>query len=121
ISKVELPRTAVYAVTFSADGKALAAAGADGMVRLLNPENGSTIKEFASAPLSQQESPGERLAAPTVSPKSEEPVETETLPKGAKVVALKTIPESIKLTDRFGYTQLLVAGQLDSGDAIDVT
>ncbi len=34
----------------------------DGQVRIINSETGATIKEFAPAPLSQQESPGERIA-----------------------------------------------------------
>ena len=83
ISKVDLPRTPVYAVAFSADGKSLAVAGLDGLVRVVDAATGATTKEFAPAPLSQQESPGERVAKSTA-PKSEEPVETETLPKGAK-------------------------------------
>ena len=35
---------------FSPGGKALAAAGSDGKVRLINPENGSVLKEFAPRP-----------------------------------------------------------------------
>ena len=120
ISKVDLPHTPVYAVAFAADGKSLAAAGADGLIRLINSETGAAIKEFAPAPLSQQESPGDRVAA-AVAQKSEEPVETETLPKGAKIVGLKAQPASITLKDRFAYAQILVSAQLDSGDLIDVT
>jgi WD40 repeat protein/mono/diheme cytochrome c family protein len=120
ISTVDLPRSAVYSLAFSPDGKALAAAGSDGMVRLFNPESGSPIGEFAPAPVSQQESVGERVAKP-VTPKSEEAVETETLPKGAKLVALKAEPSAVKLASRFAYAQLLVSAQLDSGDLIDVT
>jgi WD40 repeat protein/mono/diheme cytochrome c family protein len=119
VSKVQIPH-AVYAVAFSPDGKTLVAAGADGVVRILNPEDGKTLREFAAAPVSQQESTGERLAK-TVTPKSEEAVETETLPKGAKLVALKVEPASVKLTNRFAYSQVLVSGQLESGDLIDVT
>ena len=120
ISRVELPRTPIYAIGFAADGKSLAAAGADGQVRLIKIDTGATIKEFAAAPLSQQESPGERIATSTA-PKSEEAVETETLPKGAKVVALEAQPKSIELKDRFAYAQILVSARLDSGDTIDVT
>ena len=40
----------VYALAFSPDGKVLASAGADGIVRLVNPENGSPIKEFRPRP-----------------------------------------------------------------------
>jgi WD40 repeat protein len=120
VARVDLPRTAVYAVAFGPDGKSLAAAGSDGLVRLIDPETGSMIREFAPAPVSVRESAGERVAV-AVTPRSEEPVETESLPKGAKVVSLKTLPEAVKLTNRFAYTQLLVSARLESGDLIDVT
>jgi WD40 repeat protein/mono/diheme cytochrome c family protein len=120
VSKFEVPQSAVYSLAFSPDGKVLATAGADGIVRLVNPESGSSIREFAPAPVSQQESTGERVAR-TVTPKSEEAVETESLPKTSKLVALKVEPSSVKLTNRFAYSQILVTGQLESGDLIDVT
>ncbi len=120
VSKVELPRAAVYAVAFSPDGKALAVAGSDGLVRLVNPETGSLIREFAPAPVGPPEAAGERVAS-AVTPKSEESVETETLPKGAKLVALRAEPAAIQLKNRFAYAQLLVTAQLDSGDLVDVT
>ena len=56
VAKVELPHAAVYAVAFSPDGKALAAAGADGIVRMFDPETGSPIREFAPAPVSEADS-----------------------------------------------------------------
>ena len=57
-----------------------------------------------------------------MTPKSEEAVETETLPKGAKLVALKVEPAlGEALTNRFAYAQVLVTGRLESGDLIDVT
>ena len=47
IANVKVPQGGIYAVAFRPDGKVLAAAGADGMVRLINPETGSLVKEFA--------------------------------------------------------------------------
>ena len=47
IANVKLPQGGVYAVSFRPDGKILAAGGADGLVRLFNPETGSLVKEFA--------------------------------------------------------------------------
>ena len=47
IANVKIPQGAVYAVAFRPGGKTLAAAGSDGKVRLINPENGSLVKEFA--------------------------------------------------------------------------
>ena len=120
ITKVELPKAAVYTIAFGPDGKTLAAAGSDGIVRVFDVETGSPLREFAPAPAGQAESTGDRLASP-VTPKSEEPVETEALPKGARVVALKAEPSSVKLSGRLAYTQLLVSAQLESGDLVDAT
>ena len=47
IANVKIPHGGIYAVAFRPDGKVLAAAGADGLVRLINPETGSLVKEFA--------------------------------------------------------------------------
>ena len=47
IANVKFSQGGIYAVAFRPDGKVLAAAGADGLVRLINPETGSLVKEFA--------------------------------------------------------------------------
>ncbi len=39
IARVKVPQGGVYAVAFRPDGKVLAAAGADGMIRLLEPRD----------------------------------------------------------------------------------
>lgn len=53
LAKIELPETAIYAVTFSPDGKTLAAAGGDGMVRLISTETGQVTSSFSAAPVPQ--------------------------------------------------------------------
>ncbi len=120
LSRVELPKSAIYAISFVGDGGTLASAGADGKIRLYNGETGALVKEFAAVPLTAGEVKAERTNAPAV-PKSEEAVETEVLPKGAKVVSLDIQPREIKLNDRFSYAQVLVSAKLASGDLIDVT
>ena len=87
IANVKVPQGGIYAVAFRPDGKTLAAAGADGMVRLINPETGSLVKEFA--PVAVKTGSMAQSVAPTaVPPKQEEAVETETLPQGASLASL---------------------------------
>src|SRR6516162_321445 len=45
----------------------------------------------------------------------------EKLPPGAKVVKLEAKPASIELKHPYAYSQLVVTGQLENGDKIDVT
>jgi WD40 repeat protein/mono/diheme cytochrome c family protein len=45
---------AIYSVAFSPDGKTVAAAGEDGWVTLINPDNGKVLKEFVPVPLIHQ-------------------------------------------------------------------
>ena len=49
IAELDLPAS-VYAVTFLPDNKRLAAAGSDGIVRLINAEQGTVEKEFPAVP-----------------------------------------------------------------------
>jgi WD40 repeat protein len=45
--------SAVYAVSFRSDGQVVAAAGADGVVRLLDASSGSIVREITPAPIAQ--------------------------------------------------------------------
>ena len=120
ITNVKIPQGGVYAVAFRPDGKVLAAAAADGMVRFLNPETGSLVKEFAPVTVktSSMAQTGPAAAGPA---KQEESIETETLPPATALASLAVDPTEIRLDNRFAYTQLLVTGKLDTGETIDVT
>jgi len=120
VSRIELPESAVYSLAFRPDRQVLAAAGSDGAVRLINPETGALIKKFIPEPVSEGEKTTPKSAV-AVTAKTEEAVESETLPAGTKVVAIKVEPQTIKLSDRFAYVQLLASGKLDTGEVIDVT
>ena len=75
----------------------LAAAGADGMVRLINPETGSLVKEFAPVTV-KTSSVAQNAPVAAVPPKQEEAVETEVLPKDASLASLEVQPKEIRLT-----------------------
>ena len=51
ISKCEGQKGPVYALAYRPDGKQIASAGFDGVVRLNDPETGKLIKEFVPVPL----------------------------------------------------------------------
>ena len=51
VAKLDGERGAVYAVAFSPDGKRLASAGFDGLVRLNDVHTGKLLKEFVPVPL----------------------------------------------------------------------
>lgn len=53
ISKMQGQPGPVYAVAFRPDGKAVASAGFDGVVRLSDPETGKVLKEFSPLPPAQ--------------------------------------------------------------------
>ena len=82
----------IYAVAFRPDGKVLAAAGADGMVRLINPETGSLVKEFAPVTV-KTSSVAQNAPVTAVPPQQEETVETEVLPKDASLASLEVLPK----------------------------
>lgn len=120
LARLELPQTAVYTVAFRPDGQVLAAAGTDGVVRLIDPADGAVAKEFSAAPVTGE---GRSAAAEVAAllPRSEEGHETETLPEGTRLVRLEVEPREVKLAGKFAYAQLLVTGTLDTGDKVDVT
>ncbi|MFO0908575.1 MAG: DUF1549 domain-containing protein [Isosphaeraceae bacterium] len=120
IAKTDIPRAGIYAVAFQPDGKLVAAVGADGKVRLINPESGSIVKEFEPAPVAGG-AVATLAATATAKPFLDEPVPTEALPPGLSVAALSVKPEKIELDSPFAYAQLVVSAKLNTGETIDVT
>jgi WD40 repeat protein/mono/diheme cytochrome c family protein len=118
--RLAVAESPIYAVAFHPSGKLVAAAGGDGIIRLLDGDSGSIVKQFAPIPLA----PATVAVAggrPAVAKRPSEPVPTEVLPEGAKVVALDVQPSTIILNGRYDYAQLLVSAKLDSGETLDVT
>ena len=119
LSKTEIKETGLFAVAFSPDGKQVAVSGGDGVVRLVDTADGKVAKQFASVPLvklaAKQDAALAKLAFPTPI------VPSESLPKGAEVVGLEVFPQSINLTNRFDYAQLVVTARLKSGSGFDVS
>jgi len=119
VSKFELPSSGIYSVSFTSDGKSLAAAGSDGKIRLIETETGRMIREMAAQPAlvrkiaAREDSQTPKRLTPDIS--------NEGQPKGAKLVSLSVEPKSIQLNGPFDYSQITVTGRLENGDTFDAT
>ena len=117
--KAKVDKGIVYAVAFRPDGKQVAAAGADGVVRFLDAASGKVVKEFSPAPV--QAAAKQRAGAARPVSRVEHDVKKESLPPGAKVVTLEAVPKSVKLSGPFDYAQIVVTARLATGEAVDAT
>ncbi len=119
IAELDLP-TSVYAVTFLPDSQRLAAAGSDGIVRLINVEQGTVEKEFPAVQnLTEAVAEADRKRTGASAP--EVVSFAESLPAGAEVTSLEAEPSSVQLTGAMEYVQLLVTATLKTGERLDVT
>ncbi len=121
VSQLETPGTGLYAAAWRPDGKAIAAGGFDGVVRLVDPESGKVVKEFPAAPVTPGKTPAASAFTPPTSSGATPGAGEERLPGGAAVKALEVFPATIDLANPYAYRQLLVTAVLDSGERIDAT
>jgi len=122
ISRVTIPESAIYSIAFSPDGNMIAAAGSDGMIRLISATNGSIAKSFVSVPIAKDAVAEVKPVWGSAHIRSSEPaLSSESLPEGAKIESLEVQPTPLKFTSPNDYAQLLVVARLESGDSADVT
>ncbi len=122
VARTSVSNSAIYAVAFSPDGRTIATAGSDGMIRFFSSTNGALVKEFLSVPITTTLVAGKRPAYGGAARKSAEPAPApESLPEGARVTALEIQPARINLSRPNDYAQLLVTARLSTGDSADVT
>ncbi len=123
ITTTEIPGSGVYAVSFSPDGKTVAAAGADGHLRLIDAATGKIAKDLVSVPLAKKEelAASDVIVDDTIRTQAKRDDFLEELPKGAVVVSLAVQPAAVKITKATEYTQLLITATMTDGTYADVT
>ncbi|MFA6546242.1 MAG: DUF1549 domain-containing protein, partial [Limisphaerales bacterium] len=120
--KIALPHAAVFAVSIAPDNRTVAAAGSDGIIRLLNAENGSELRAFPSVNVtaSSKALAAKKFETPSApAPKTDG--EPESLPKDARVVSLEAEPKEVTLRKWTDSAQIIVTARLANGEALDVT
>lgn len=124
LTSTPIPAGGIYSVSFSPDGKSVAAAGQDGKVKLIDAATGKITNEFLSVPLSK----AEQLAANKVIVDDTVRVDTakkddriETLHLGPTVASIEVQPTAVKITKPTEYAQLLVTARMSDGTTADIT
>lgn len=120
IAKLALD-TALYSVAFSPDGKTIAAAGADGSIRLFNAADLKEKLAFAPIEIARKQKMAKANPAKSDRAKAKEFDHKEALPKGRKVIALEISPKEIKIDSPNAYRQMLVTAKLNTGETADLT
>jgi hypothetical protein len=122
LSSTPLP-SGVFSVTFSPDGKTIAAAGQDGQIRLIDAATGKIAKEFTSVPLVKEKvlAASDVIADDTVRVDVKKDDKVETLHTGPTVASIEVEPANIKIAKPSEYAQILITAKMSDGTRADVT
>lgn len=122
LSSTPLP-SGVFSVTFSPDGKTIAAAGQDGQIRLIDAATGKIAKEFVSVPLVKEKvlAASDVIADDTVRVDVKKDDKVETLHAGPTVASIEVEPANIKIGKPSEYAQILITAKMSDGTRADVT
>ncbi len=120
-AQVKIEQGIVYAVAIQPDGKVVATAGGDGVVRLLETDSGKLLKEFSPAPVDAKAAVAAGANLDKAPKTADEIAADVPLPAAFKIAALEVHPASIALANRFDYAQLVVTARSEAGETADVT
>lgn len=120
VRQIPVP-SSVYALTYSSDGSSVIAAGGDGLLRFIDPNEGTIRAEVLPVEITRQDTASTAKSFDFKLLHQDPLAGQESLPAGAEVIGLEISPQSISLTSPFDSVQLLVTGVLKSGDRIDLT
>ena len=123
LSSIAIPTGGIYTVSFSPDGKTVAAAGQDGSIHLIDTAAGKISKEFVSVPLAEKKilAASDVIADDTVRVDVQKDDKPETLAAGAAIASIEVQPAAIKLGKPNEYAQVLIIAKLADGTSADVT
>ena len=121
LAQVKIEQGIVYAVAIRPDGKVVAVAGGDGVVRLLETDSGKLLKEFSPAPVDAKAAVAGAKGLDKAPKTPEEFTADVPLPAAFKVASLEVHPASAVLANRFDYVQLVVTARSETGETADVT
>lgn len=122
LSSTPIP-SGVFSVSFSPDGKTLAAAGADGQIRLIDTATGKIAKAFSSVPLAKEKvlAAADVIADDTVRVEVKVNDKPETLQPGPAVASIEIEPAKIVIAKPTEYAQLLITARMSDGTRADIT
>ena len=116
--QLEVPEAAIYAVACSAAGTTVAAAGADGQVRLIDAAKGTVRKTFMPVEVTP---PTREAAHWFAGPDLSNTAPTTSPPQKIDFAQLQVEPLSIRIEKPTDYVQLLCTATLPGGARADAT
>ncbi len=118
ISSASVDTSGIYTVAFHPDGKSLAAAGNDGLIRVFETETARPLALIQPVLVDALRNEPSRIADWRYQSKNN--TETADPPKFV-ISALKVSPENIHFNSPTDYARLVVRAVLDDGSTIDVS
>ena len=115
----------VFSVAYSPDGQTVAAGTSDGRVLFVDAESGQLRKTLIPVEISDSKalthSEPKGKANPVNLKKGKANPGINLIPDGQQLTSLSIYPASITLDSPISYNQILVSGELASGEILDLT